>query len=388
MAIVDRRAARRAAAVFLLVCAAARAASAISNGPLMNGNFEYPPNKWAMNGSVVTGENAIPYWKTSGYMELIGCGQKQGDMILTVPEGQHAVRLGNDASISQQLSVTRGSYYSFTFSASRTCSQDEKLRVSIIPGTQDGELPIQTVYTSCGWDSYSWAFIAESGLVTLTIHHDHGDDDDPACGPVVDAIAIKELHPPYATQDNLLKNGDFEEGPYIPESSPWGTLVPPKEEDDVSPLPGWKIMSFSKGVKYIDRQHFAVPKGNYAVELVSGAEAAIMQEADTPEGGWYKLSFIVGDAGNGCAASSDTSPMQVRANAGREGTVVKINSQGSGGSQYAEFVFQAASSKTNVVFVSLGTHTKNDNSGTLCGPVIDAVKLVATSQPQARRLLL
>ena len=32
--------------------------------------------------------------------------------------------------------------------------------------------------------------------------------------------------------DNMLKNGDFEEGPYIFPGTPWGVLVPPLDEDD------------------------------------------------------------------------------------------------------------------------------------------------------------
>jgi hypothetical protein len=120
-------------------------------------------------------------------------------MVLTVPEGKHAVRLGTEATIQLQLSVTRGKYYSVTFSAARTCAQDEKLNVSIVPGDQPGELPIQTVYTSSGWDSYSWAFLATRGLVQFVIHH--GDDgvDDPSCGPIVDNFAIRMLNPPHAT---------------------------------------------------------------------------------------------------------------------------------------------------------------------------------------------
>ena len=69
---------------------------------------------------------------------------------------------------------------------------------------------------------------------------------------------------------NLLKNGDFEDGPYVAPDNPWGLLVPPMDEDDVSPLPGWKIMSYKKVVKYVDAAHFAVPRGARAVELVSG----------------------------------------------------------------------------------------------------------------------
>jgi len=173
-------------------------------GPLPNGNFEDPPNQSQMsNGSVVTGEHAIPFWKTSGFVEYICSGKTQGDMILTVPEGAHAVRLGNDACIQQQLSLTRGMYYALTFSASRTCAQDEVLNMTAVPvsggSAHSGDLPIQTVYTSSGWDSYSWAFKAEAGLVTIIIHNS-GQQEDPACGPTVDAFAIRTLYPPEPTQ--------------------------------------------------------------------------------------------------------------------------------------------------------------------------------------------
>ncbi|CAL5068652.1 unnamed protein product [Urochloa decumbens] len=394
--VIDKR---RAALVVLLVCAAALAVSAVGDGPLMNGNFEDPPNQSQMSGSTVTGENAIPYWKTTGTLEYIGSGQQQGDMILTVPEGAHALRLGRDASIQQQISVTQGQYYSITFRASRTCAQDEKLSLTVVPvtgyPTQSGELPIQTVYTSCGWDSYSWAFKAEAGIVSFTISHPYQDGEDDTCGPIVDAIAIKTLNIPQPTQNNMLVNGDFEEGPYIPPDSRSGVMVPPMDEDDVSPLPGWKIMSYRKVVKYVDSAHHAVPGGGRAVELVSGVETALVQEVyGTVEGAWYRLEFTAGDAANGCGggSSTDYSPsdgvMKVKASAGSCETTVDVDFHGAGGSTRGKLEFQAPASPTRVVFVSLGYHTRSDNSGTLCGPVVDDVSLVAIAQPSARRLLL
>lgn len=364
-------------------------------GPLLNGNFEDPPNQSQMSGSVVTGEHAVSYWKTSGHIEFICSGQKQGDMVLTVPDGAHALRLGSGASIQQQISLTRGLYYSLTFSASRTCSQDEMLNVTAAPVSgspaQTGELPTQTVYTSSGWDSYSWAFRAEAGLMSITVTHNCGEEEDPACGPIVDAFAIKTLSQPEASQNNMLRNGDFEEGPYIPPDSQWGVLVPPVDEDDVSPLPGWKIMAYKKSVKYIDSAHFAVPRGARAVELVSGVETALMQEVyTTVEGSWYRLEFSAGDA-DGCASSYDdgsSSGMKVKAYAGTAETTVDVDFRDAGGSKRGKIEFRATASPTRVVFVSLGYHTKSDNSGTLCGPVVDDVSLVPIPQPYARRLLL
>ncbi|KAF7133323.1 hypothetical protein RHSIM_Rhsim09G0159400 [Rhododendron simsii] len=60
----------------------------------------------------------IPSWKSNGTVELIDSGQKQGGMILIVPQGSHAVLLGNDAEISQEVSgVEKGSVYSVMFVA-------------------------------------------------------------------------------------------------------------------------------------------------------------------------------------------------------------------------------------------------------------------------------
>jgi hypothetical protein len=114
-------------------------------------------------------------------------------MILPVPEGAYAVRLGNEASIQQRFAVTRGARYSVTFSAARTCAQAEELNVTVAP--ESDILPIQTVYTSSGWDSYSWAFKARHTAVTLIVHNP-GVTEDPACGPLLDAFAIKTLQPP------------------------------------------------------------------------------------------------------------------------------------------------------------------------------------------------
>ncbi|XP_037478311.1 uncharacterized protein LOC119355590 [Triticum dicoccoides] len=370
--------------LFLLVCAAARAAASGGDGPLLNGNFEQAPNRSQMNGSRVTGKYAIPHWKATGFVEYIECGAKQDHMVLVVPEGRHAVRLGTDSSIEHQLSVTRGKYYSVTFSAARTCAQSERLSVSIVPGdASGGELPVQTVYTSSGWDSYAWAFKARQGVVSLVIHHGDDQVDDPACGPIVDAVAIRTLNPPHATHQNMLINGGFEEGPYMTPGSPWGVLVPPMDEDATSPLPGWAIMSYSKVVKYIDAAHFRVPHGSRAVELVAGVEVALVQEVATVPGRSYRLQFSVGDAGNRCAAS----PMSVQVATAYGGKRVSYESRGTGGFVRDKLDFKAEGNSTRVVFYSTGYHTTSDSSGTLCGPVVDDVSLVSVSHPHARRLL-
>jgi len=161
---------------------------------LPNGNFEQVPPKSQLNGTRLMGRYAIPHWEISGFVEYIGSGQKQGDMLLPVPEGAYAVRLGNEASIRQQLTdLAPRTHYSITFSAARTCAQAEQLNVTVAP--ESDILPIQTVYTSSGWDSYSWAFEATASAVSFIVHNP-GVSEDPACGPLIDLFAIKTLPPP------------------------------------------------------------------------------------------------------------------------------------------------------------------------------------------------
>ncbi|KAF2316701.1 hypothetical protein GH714_042042 [Hevea brasiliensis] len=167
-------------------------ASAIlgEDGLVTNGDFETAPSNGFPSGALADGPNEIPSWKVSGAVELVSSGQKQGGMILIVPGGTHAVRLGNDAEISQELTVEKGSIYSVTFSAARTCAQLESLNISVPPASQT--IDLQTLYNVQGWDPYAWAFEAEEDKVNL-VFRNLGMEDDPACGPIIDDIAIKKL---------------------------------------------------------------------------------------------------------------------------------------------------------------------------------------------------
>lgn len=163
-------------------------------GLLINGDFETPPpGGFVSSLDYQEGPAAVPGWKTNGTVELVEVGQKQGGMILIVPEGTHAVRLGNDAEISQQVKVEKGSLYSVTFSAARTCAQLESLNVSVPPASQT--IDLQTLYSVKGWDSYAWAFQADQDD-TQVFFRNPGMEDDPTCGPIIDDIAIKKLFVP------------------------------------------------------------------------------------------------------------------------------------------------------------------------------------------------
>ncbi|ERN07011.1 hypothetical protein AMTRI_Chr03g47960 [Amborella trichopoda] len=333
---------------------------------LPNGNFEDPPKPSDLKKTVIQGRFSLPKWEIHGLVEYISGGPQPGGMFFAVAHGVHAVRLGNEASISQSIPVKNGSLYSLTFGSSRTCAQDEVLRVSVPPLL--GDLPLQTLYSSDGGDTYAWGFRATSNVAKITFHN-IGAQEDPACGPLLDAVAIKELFPPFPTKDNLVKNGGFEEGPHVLKNSTSGILLPPKQNDINSPLPGWIIESI-KAVRYLDSHHFTVPLGAAAVELVAGRESAIAQLIRTVPKKVYTLSFIVGDAKNGCHGS-----MLVEAFAGKDTVKVPFESRGQGGYKVGKMRFMALEPRTRITFFSSFYHTKVDDPGTMCGPIVDEVKV-------------
>ena len=114
-------------------------------------------------------------------------------MYFLVHEGEHAVKLGNDATMSQTVLVKQGAYYAVTFATSRTCAQYEVLRVSVPPFK--GDLPVQTLYSRDGADVYAWGFKATSNVTKITFHNP-GVQEDLVCGPLIVAVALKEVLPP------------------------------------------------------------------------------------------------------------------------------------------------------------------------------------------------
>ncbi|KAL2230418.1 uncharacterized protein LOC105172024 [Sesamum indicum] len=335
-------------------------------GLLPNGNFEEKPKPTDLKKTVLQGKRALPKWEIDGLVEYISGGPQPGGMYFAVAHGVHAVRLGNEASVSQTIPVKNGSLYALTFGASRTCAQDEVLRVSVPP--QTGDLPLQTLYSSNGGDTYAWGFRANSDSVKV-IFHNPGRQEDPACGPLLDAVAIKELFPPRPTRVNLVKNNGFEEGPHLLINSSHGVLLPPKQEDLTSPLPGWIIESL-KAVKFIDSANFNVPFGKAAVELLAGRESAIAQVIRTVPNKAYNLTFVVGDAKNDCHGS-----MMIEAFAAKSVMKAPFKSEGKGKFSTYSFKFTATLYRTRLTFFSSFYHTKVHDYGALCGPVLDEVRV-------------
>lgn len=169
---------------------------------------------------------------------------------------------------------------------------------------------------------------------------------------------------------NIVKNGDFEIGPHVFKNFSTGVLLSPHSMDVVSPLQGWIVESL-KPVKYVDSTHFFVPSGSYAIELIGGRESSIAQIIRTIPNKSYLLTFTIGDAENEC-----TGEMTVQAFAAKEEVIAHHKSHGKGSFTHASLKFKAISHRTRLTFWSGMYHTKVHDFGSLCGPVLDDVKVV------------
>lgn len=165
---------------------------------LQNGNFEMKPDPKNIKKTRLIGKYALPKWEINGLVEYISGGPQPGGMYFPVTHGEHAVRLGNEASISQTIQVKPGQCYALILGASRTCAQDEVLRIAV--PSQSGDVPLQTLYSLNG-DVIAWGFKATSSAVKVTFHNP-GVQEDPTCGPLLDAVAIREFYPPRPTRGN------------------------------------------------------------------------------------------------------------------------------------------------------------------------------------------
>ncbi|KAI9127085.1 hypothetical protein K1719_001644 [Acacia pycnantha] len=342
------------------------ATTTAEDGLVPNGDFEASPAKGFPGESIVESPTEIPSWQSKGTVELVESGQKQGGMILIVPQGRHAVRLGNDAEISQEITVEKGSIYSITFGAARTCAQMESLNVSVAPASQS--IDLQTMYSVQGWNPFACAFSAEDEKVRL-VFKNPGMEDDPTCGPIIDNIAIKKLFTPDKPKENAVINGDFEEGPWMFRNTSLGVLLPTNLDEETSSLPGWTVES-NRAVRYIDSDHYAVPGGRRAIELLSGKEGIISQMLDTKQDKPYTLTFSLGHADDKCKQ-----PLAVMAFAGDQSQNFHYTPNSNSTFQSSSLNFTAKAERTRIAFYSVYYNTRSDDLSSLCGPVVDDVRV-------------
>uniref|UniRef100_A0A7N0U2M2 DUF642 domain-containing protein n=1 Tax=Kalanchoe fedtschenkoi TaxID=63787 RepID=A0A7N0U2M2_KALFE len=356
--------------ILLVLLIAHLALVSADDGLLLNGDFESPPPNGFSTETAGMEPTVIPSWTSKGNVELVESSQRQGAMILVIPGGRHAVRLGNDAEISQDLKLEKGSIYSITFSSARTCAQLESLNVSV-PGASQ-TIDLQTVYSVHGWDSYAWAFEAEDDDVLVTFRNP-GMEDDPTCGPIIDDIAIKKLFTPQKPKDNAVINGDFEEGPWMFSNSSLGVLLPTNLDEEMTSLPGWTVES-NRAVRFVDSHHYSVPQGKRAVELLSGKEGIVSQMVETKPDKEYTLTFNLGEAGDQCQQ-----PLAVMAFAGDQAQTIHYTPDSNSSFQTASLNFTAKADRSRVAFYSVYYNTRSDDRTSLCGPVVDNVRVRGAS---------
>ncbi|EEC70811.1 hypothetical protein OsI_02272 [Oryza sativa Indica Group] len=170
-------------------------------------------------------------------------------------------------------------------------------------------------------------------------------------------------------QDNVVSNGDFEEGPWMFPNTSFGVLLPTNLDEQTSALPGWMIES-NRAVRFVDSDQYTVPQGKRAIELLSGKEGIISQMVETTPQKEYSLTFTLGSAGDSCQP-----PMAVMAFAGDQAQNFHYSPMGNATSQAANVTFTARAERTRVVFYSVYYNTRSDDHSSLCGPVIDDVRV-------------
>lgn len=174
---------------------------------------------------------------------------------------------------------------------------------------------------------------------------------------------------PFIYADNAVVNGDFEEGPWMFRNESLGILLPTNLDEETSSLPGW-IVESNRAVRYIDSYHFAVPQGKRAIELLSGKEGIISQMVGTKANKPYRLTFSLGQAGDSCKQ-----PLAVMAFAGDQAQNIHYTPNSNSTFQTAGVNFTAKAERTRVAFYSIYYNTRSDDMSSLCGPVVDDVRV-------------
>lgn len=118
--------------------------------------------------------------------------------------------------------------------------------------------------------------------------------------------------------------------------------------------------------------HYNVPHGDSAIELLAGRESAVTQIIRTIPNKLYILTFSIGDAKDFCVGD-----MMVEAFAAKDTLKAPFKSEGKGKWKTVTMKFKAISSRTRLSFHSSYYHTRVDDTVSLCGPVIDDVRVLS-----------
>ncbi|PWA34957.1 hypothetical protein CTI12_AA614090 [Artemisia annua] len=244
------------------------------------------------------------------------------------------------------------------------------------------------------WQTHAYAFWGYSYVITLQIQSvttiSHGNI---ACWPIIDNLVVTGIHNAEIRENNGdfngFSNSGFEVGPGPLVQSSQGIFL--EAESNLNNLSSVQLALYPwivlGTVKYINSNHYAVPEGRRAVELISasGNPSGIAYNATAINGiRQYILEFIMGDAGDSCVGDF-TVVVQV----GSMKWNFMRKSNGAGSSKKYSVKFQNWTySTTDVVPISFVSYTETRTSDhqELCGPVIDAMYLGIYSGLRSTRL--
>ncbi|KAL4192461.1 hypothetical protein AMTRI_Chr06g194370 [Amborella trichopoda] len=355
-----------------LLCAAATTVLA-SDLLLKNGDFESPPRNVSPTATnpyfLLTQSNPIPAWTFNGTVQYVTSGPN-----VSLPGDGHAIQLGLDGSINQTF-IADGAYmYVLTFTLApggENCSTASALAVST-PG-DTAQFYLEQRYGKEAWESHARGFMnwVRKGVPVNLELKSQPTEADPniTCGPVIDTLLLKGVDPPRVYSGNELINGDLEIGPEFLINSTEGILLDAVTDTAQSALQGWTVMGT---VKYIDSNHYKVPQGKAAIEIVSGSLGGIQQTLVLQKGWTYNLSFVMGDANDTCMGD-----FILGVQAGSTSNNFTMQSNGTGSTQSFSMKFKADHSEpTAISFISYTDSQSRDLE--FCGPVIDNVVLGAS----------
>ncbi|KAK2661474.1 hypothetical protein Ddye_000048 [Dipteronia dyeriana] len=352
---------------------------------LQNSDFESPPSNLPANYTtpfvLLAENNTIPGWTFEGTVQYVTAGQT-----ITLQDNGHAIQLGQDGKINQTfIASSDDMYYILTLTLApggRNCTANADVVVSA-PDSHT-VFTLKQHYENETWESYGqylgrWD---RDEPINLVLESQTTESDaNSTCWPVIDKLLLKTVGTLVQGNDNLLLNGGFEVGPEFLSNSTLGILLDEAPSPVQSALRQWSIIGT---VKYIDSKHFSVPKGNAAIEIVSGVSAGIETATSLTEGSTYKLEFMLGDGKDACEGK-----FIVGVQAGSVVQNFTLQSLGTGSATKESMTFKAGVGSTTISFLSYSTNQAKD--GVFCGPVIDEVVLSASHglklQPKLKILI-
>nr|GEY60081.1 hypothetical protein CTI12_AA614090 [Tanacetum cinerariifolium] len=233
------------------------------------------------------------------------------------------------------------------------------------------------------WHTHAYSFSGH-GYVTLQIQSvaasGHGNI---ACWPIIDDLLLTGINEDEIRENNglfinLFSNSGFEVGPGFLTHSSKGILLEAESKLNTSSsiqlaLDPWSVVGI---VKYIDRNHYAVPQGRRAVELISasGSPSGIAYNANYINGiRQYTLEFSMGDAGDSCVGDFT---VVVQVGSLKWNLMMKSNGDGSSKKYSVKFQLRGHNilDEVPITFVSYN-ETRTSDHQELCGPVLDAMHL-------------